>query len=186
MHQLKKLSTVACVMLACGVAMAQTTHEVLMATEMVEGRPIPEFYFEPVGLLIAPGDTIEFIAAGPHHTATAYHAQHVKSHRVPEGVEPFSSPVVPVGERWSYTFTVEGTYDIWCAPHEHYGMVMRVIVGAPGGPAAAAIEDRSPVGVYAQAAAVLDDPALDPARIMSVGSVMWAEISAAAKALPGQ
>ncbi|CAN5823305.1 hypothetical protein BH23DEI1_BH23DEI1_15370 [soil metagenome] len=173
-------------MLGIGVALAQTTHEVMMVTEMIEGRPIPAFYFEPVGLLIQPGDTVRFVAAGPHHTATAYHGQHVKSHRVPEGVGPFSSPVVPVGDVWEHTFDGAGTYDLWCAPHEHYGMAMRIVVGEPGGPAMAPIDDRSPVGVYANAALVLSDPALDPAHILSNGSVSWAEISSDAKELPAQ
>jgi plastocyanin len=98
------------------VALAQTNHEVTMHIEEVEGRPVPMFYFEPVGLLIQPGDTVTFVAASPHHTATAYHAEHVKSHRVPDGVEPFGSPIVPIGQSWSYTFTVPGTYDLWCGP----------------------------------------------------------------------
>ena len=79
------------------IASAQTTHDVMMHITPVEGRPVPEFYFEPVGLLIQPGDSVRFVAASPHHTATAYHAEHIKSHRVPDGVEPFSSPIVALG-----------------------------------------------------------------------------------------
>src|SRR5690554_4631706 len=85
-------------------AIAQTTHEVMLIIEPVEGQPIPEFYFEPTGLFIQPGDTINFNAQSPHHTVTAYHPLQGKPQRVPEGVEPFSSPMIPIGQSWSYTF----------------------------------------------------------------------------------
>jgi plastocyanin len=171
---------------ALGLAHAQTTHDVMMHITPVEGRPTPEFYFEPVGLLIQPGDTVNFVAVSPHHTATAYHEQHVKAHRVPDGVEPFSSPVVPVGEVWSYTFTVPGTYDLWCGPHEHYGMAMRIVVGEPGGPAEEPVTDFSPVGAYALAGHVLNDPALGSNEIVERGSVSWYDLDPASKVLPEQ
>ncbi len=68
------------------VALAQQNHDVMMHIEPVEGRPVPAFSYEPVGLLIQPGDTVTFVAVSPHHTATAHHARHVKSQRVPDGV----------------------------------------------------------------------------------------------------
>ena len=166
------------------VGSAQTTHEVDLIIEEVEGRPIPEFCFQPVGLFIEVGDTVRFNAVTPHHTVTAYHPQQGKPQRVPEGVEPFSSPVIPVGESWEYTFTVPGIYDVWCAPHENYGMAMRVVVGEASGPAAEASDDFSPGGTYGAAGMVLNDPALDPQRIIDAGSVLWDEISDEAKAMP--
>lgn len=92
---------------------AQTNHQVQMMTLPIEGQEIPAFFFEPMGLYVQPGDTITLVAAGPHHGVTAYHAQHVKSHRVPDGVEPLSSPIVPIGGSWSITLTIPGTYDVW-------------------------------------------------------------------------
>jgi len=171
--------------LALSQALAQTNHQVQMIIEDVEGREIPIFFYEPVGLLIQPGDTITFIAASPHHTVTAYHAQQVKTHRVPEGVEPFSSPVVPIGETWSYTFTVPGTYEVWCGPHEQYGMAMRIVVGAPGGPAEAPITDFSPVGSFALSGVLLSMPELASSRIAQLGSVSFAEVKAAMIAAGG-
>lgn len=165
-------------------ALAQQTHEVQLTITEVEGRPVPEFYFEPVGLLIQPGDTVRFVAASPHHTATAYHKAHVKLQRVPEGVEPFSSPILPVGESWEYTFSVPGTYDLWCGPHEMFGMAMRVVVGEPGGPAEAPVENFAPDGVFGAAGTVLNDPALASANIVAQGSVAWSEISPKAKVPP--
>lgn len=77
-------------------AIAQTTHEVDLVIAPVEGSPAPQFSFEPAGLFIEPGDTIRFLASSPHHTVTAYHPLQGKPLRVPEGVEPFSSPVIPI------------------------------------------------------------------------------------------
>jgi plastocyanin len=158
------------------VALAQTNHEVTMHIDPVEGRPVPMFYFQPVGLHIQPGDTVTFVATSPHHTATAYHAEHIKSHRVPDGVEPFGSPIVPIGQSWSYTFTVPGTYDLWCGPHEHYGMAMRIVVGEPGGPAEEPVTNFGPDGVFAISGVLLNLPELASSRIVELGSVPWADV----------
>jgi len=166
-----------------GSALAQRTHGVHMNIMPVEGRPVPEFFFQPTGLFVEPGDTVRFLANSPHHTATAYHAQHVKTQRVPEGVEPFSSPVIPINETWEYTFTEPGVYDLWCGPHEQYGMAMRIVVGEASGPGMEPITDFSPEGVFATAGTVLSDPALDPDNIVANGQVMWEELAADSKAL---
>jgi len=171
-------------LLLAPTALGQTRHEVMMHIEEVEGRPLPVFYFEPVGLRIEPGDTVTFVAASPHHTATAYHGQHVKTHRVPDGVEPFSSPIVPVGETWSYTFTIPGTYDLWCGPHEMYGMAMRIVVGEPGGPAEAPVTEFGPDGVFGAAGVLLNQPELASSRIVELGRVAWSEVLAAVLAVP--
>jgi plastocyanin len=172
--------------LICTFTFAQTTHDVQLMIVEIEGRELPEFYFEPVGLLVQPGDTVRFVAATPHHTATAFHAQHVKAHRVPEGVPPFSSPVIPIGEVWEYTFDVPGTYDLWCGPHEPYGMVMRIVVGEPAGPAEEPVTDFGPMGALAAAGTVLNDPALASNNIVAAGSVSWSDISEESKAGPAQ
>lgn len=164
-------------------ALAQQTHDVKLNIVPVENRPIPEFFFQPTGLFIEPGDTVRFIADSPHHTVTAYHAQQVKPQRVPEGVEPFSSPVIPIGQSWEYTFTVPGVYDLWCGPHEQYGMAMRIVVGEATGPALEAVTDLSPEGAFATAGMVLNDPALNPLNILAEGQVMWEELSAESKKL---
>jgi len=148
------------------------------------GEDGTQFYFEPVGLHIEPGDTVRFLGITPHHTVTAYHAQQGKAHRVPDGVPPFSSPVVPVTESWDYTFDTPGTYDLWCAPHEVWGMAMRLVVGEPGGPAEEPVTNFSPEGAFGVAGAVLNDAALASATIMSQGQVAWADLSAETKAQP--
>ena len=186
---MKKLAyaatTIIVAALIVSTALAQETHEVELIIEPVEGSPIPQFYFEPAGLFIEPGDTIRFVATSPHHTVTAYHPLQGKPLRVPEGVEPFSSPMIPVGQTWEYTFTVPGVYDVWCGPHESYGMVMRIVVGEATGPAMEPPTDLGPEGTYGAAGTVLMDAALNPLNIISVGAVSWHDISDEAKAGPG-
>ena len=177
------MKTLLCLLtLSLTLALAQTTHEVQMF--IAGGEDGTQFYFEPVGLHIEPGDTVRFVGITPHHTVTAYHAQHGKSHRVPDGVGPFSSPVVPAGETWEYTFDTPGTYDLWCGPHEVWGMAMRIVVGEPGGPAEEPVTDFSPEGAFGVAGAVLNDVALSSANIVSQGQVAWADVSAESKTQP--
>jgi plastocyanin len=94
-----------------------------------DSEPPLDFFFEPVGLHVQPGEIVNFVGVTPEHTATAYHPQQGRQQRVPDGVPPFSSPVVAAGGSWMYAFLEEGVYDILCAPHEVFGMVMRVVVG---------------------------------------------------------
>lgn len=98
-----------------------------------EGSEIPEFFFEPTGLAVEPGDTVKFDYASPHHTVTAYHPAFGFRRRVPEGVPPFSAPVLPEGGYWLYTFEAEGVYDYHCGPHEAFGHVGRVVSGSAEG-----------------------------------------------------
>lgn len=164
------------------VAFAAETHQVDLLIR--RGQPVPEFFFEPVGLYINPGDTVTFNGLSPHHTVTAYHPLHGKPQRVPDGVEPFSSPVIPVSHTWSYTFTIPGVYDIWCAPHEQYGMVMRIVVGEATGPATEPSTDFGPEGTFGVAGVILNHPLLAPSRIQELTSVSWFELPDEAKVAP--
>lgn len=158
----------------------EPTHEVRLLAREREGVPIPEFYFEPVGLSVEPGDVVRFTFETPHHTVSAYHADAGRTQRVPEGAEPFSSPVLGAGTYWLYAFEQEGVYDCYCAPHETFGMVMRIVAGSPSGPGTGSATDSSegedipplPVGSL-----VLDDPAIAPDAVVSAGSVSWDEIA---------
>ncbi|WP_248895805.1 plastocyanin/azurin family copper-binding protein [Haloplanus halobius] len=108
------------------------THEVEMITEG------GSFYFDPVGLHIQPGDTVTFVNASGSHSATSYSTDNdrAETRRIPEGASGFDSGVFDeAGATYSHTFTVEGTYDYYCAPHKTLGMVGRIVCGEPGGPA---------------------------------------------------
>ena len=95
-------------------------------------------WFDPVGLHIEPGQIIRWINLDPgnSHTATAYHPRNSERPlRIPDNAEPWNSDYLLPNESFSVTLTVEGVYDFFCVPHEHAGMVGRIIVGQP---------DRSP------------------------------------------
>lgn len=94
-------------------------------------RPPLVFHFAPMGLHINEGDVVRFEVHSPDHTITAYHTGHGRQQRVPDDAKPFSSPIITPGGYWLYRFDEPGIYDINCAPHEFFGMVMRIIVGNP-------------------------------------------------------
>ena len=116
---------------------------VAMETESREDRPNPEFYFDPVGLSVDPGDTVRFSAVSPFHNVMAYHPEFGQTPRVPEGVPPVSSPMFAEGGYWLYTFDEPGVYDLYCGPHEFLGMVVRVVVGEALGPGAEPVPEPS-------------------------------------------
>jgi plastocyanin len=91
--------------------------------------------FDPVGLLIQPGQTLRWICDTNYHTTAAYHPDNADhSLRIPRAAAPWSSDVLQPGEHFDLTLTVPGVYDYFCAPHELGGMVGRVIVGVASGP----------------------------------------------------
>jgi plastocyanin len=65
---------------------------------------------------------------GSRDTTEVYHRDDEPySLRIPRGA---SSEVLP-GEDFEVTLAAEGVYDCVCAPHEHAGMVGRLIVVQP-------------------------------------------------------
>ncbi|MFB6192348.1 MAG: plastocyanin/azurin family copper-binding protein [Haloarculaceae archaeon] len=156
-------------------------HTVSLEIRPREGVPIPEFYFEPTGLAVGVGDTVRFDLATPHHNVNAYHPAFGYTQRVPDGTPAYSSPVLAAGEYWLYTFRAGGVHDLMCSPHELFGMVGRVVVDAPTGPAASPVGE-APGGKRARspeftAGRVLSAPALRPERILDRGAVPWADVA---------
>jgi plastocyanin len=151
------------------------------------------FHFEPAGITVSPGDVVLYSAETPDHGVTAYHELHGRQNRVPDGVGPVSSPIVPVGGYWLYRFDTEGVYDFYCPPHEPFGMVHRVVVtnDDDGDAPEPSIEDtgRPPVEVnllptlfggldpdVPSALAALESDALHPENVVSEGAVPWTEV----------
>lgn len=85
-------------------------------------------YFDPFGFHVEPGTTVRFEIGTGSHSATAY------PERIPSDAEPFDSGILSDGT-FEHTFDVVGTYDFYCRPHQSMGMVGRIVVGEPGGPA---------------------------------------------------
>lgn len=106
--------------------------------------------FDPIGLHVEPGTTVRFEIEAGSHSATAYEG------RIPAAGTPFDSGVHSQG-RFEHTFEVPGTYDYYCIPHESMGMVGRIVVGEPGGPA----EDTSiPAGAVPDSEAIIEQGAI--------------------------
>jgi plastocyanin len=101
------------------------------------------YYFDPFGLYVEPGDTVEFFNAtgsGRAATVTAYHPDNGNRElRIPENAKPFDSleSMAAAGRTkpgFTMKFDVEGTYDYFSKYEEGVGMVGRIVVGKPGGP----------------------------------------------------
>lgn len=91
--------------------------------------------FDPIGLLIEPGQAVRWQCDANVHTTTAYHPKNANhSLRIPKEAQPWNSDYVMPGKHFEVTFTVPGVYDYFCIPHEMAGMVGRIIVGHPAGP----------------------------------------------------
>lgn len=87
--------------------------------------------FVPLTVTIDKGDTVEWInnAASLHSVTTnPAVAQDPKDVSAPAGAKPFDSGFMTPGAKWSYTFTVLGTYKYLCLPHEKDHMVGIVVV----------------------------------------------------------
>ncbi|AUV82309.1 hypothetical protein C2R22_12200 [Salinigranum rubrum] len=148
------------------------------------------FHFDPAGLLVSPGDLVLFNAASPDHGVAAFHEQHGRQNRVPDGVGPLSSPLVPVGGFWIAHFETEGVYDLYCPPHGVFGMVVRVVVWDGDVPDLSVEntgrppeEENALPSILAgldpnvpSSAEALESEALDPANIVSRGEVGWHEV----------
>lgn len=97
-----------------------------------------EYYFDPIGLYVEPGTTVTWTNESGAHSSTAYADGNggASVTRIPEGAEPWDSGTMSEqGATFEHTFETEGTYDYFCLPHETLGMVARIVVGEPGGPA---------------------------------------------------
>jgi len=94
-----------------------------------------EYYYDPIGLSVEPGTTVEWVNEAGSHSSTAYDEGNggAEVTRIPDDAEPWNSEILSEeGGTFSYTFEVEGTYDYFCIPHKTLAMVGRVVCGEPG------------------------------------------------------
>jgi plastocyanin len=97
------------------------------------------FRFDPVGLVVEPGSSVVWLNMGDFHSTTAFHPDNANlipgkmPLRIPEGAESWHSGMLGLtdGTEFAQSFTVEGVYDYFCQPHYMFGMVGRIVVGAP-------------------------------------------------------
>lgn len=90
-----------------------------------------DVWFRPHGLLIQAGQTVRWVNRdqGNVHTTTAYHPDNGKPLRIPENAPAWDSDYLMPGESFALRFDIPGVYDYYCTPHEHAGMVGRIVVG---------------------------------------------------------
>ncbi|MFC7194636.1 plastocyanin/azurin family copper-binding protein [Halosimplex aquaticum] len=119
-----------------------------------------DYYFTPVGLYVEPGETITWVNESGDHSSTAY-AESLDAAsvtRIPEGAEAWNSGILSEsGASFEHTFQETGTYDYFCIPHAALGMVGRLVVGEPGGPAT---EGQPPNGELPSSEAIVDRGAI--------------------------
>ena len=53
-----------------------------------------DFFFQPTGLHVQPGDVVKFVFVTPDHNVVSYHPAFGMRRRVPVGVDSFSSPLM--------------------------------------------------------------------------------------------
>jgi plastocyanin len=121
--------------LSIGPARGQANVDLLMAGT-ANGSAV---WFDPIGIRIAPGETLRWtnVDAGNAHTTTAYHPANGHSLRLPDDALPWDSGYLLPQQSFAVTLTVPGVYDYFCRPHEHAGMVGRIVVMASGAAAPA-------------------------------------------------
>ena len=167
-------------------APVEPDHEVSLLIKESEMRPVPEFYFEPTGLFVESGDVVKFNFETPDHAVASFHPGLGRTARIPDGVPSLASPTMTPGTYWLFRFETPGVYDLYCPPHETFGMVMRVVVDEVSGPGAEPVSTEpaahgQPRPPMATAAAILNDEALSPEAIIEAGSILWDSISAESK-----
>lgn len=74
---------------------AGAVHEVLtlIGPSTNEARPA-DFYYEPTGLHVQPGDVVRLVAATPDHNLTSYHPAFGMQRRMPVDVGPVATPIL--------------------------------------------------------------------------------------------
>ena len=87
--------------------------------------------YQPAKVTVKVGQPVEWINTGKNvHSVTLVpdDAQNPKDAAEPKGAASFDSGFMAPGSKFSYTFSVPGTYHYFCVPHEKAGMVGVVVV----------------------------------------------------------
>lgn len=135
------------------LATAAGASAVFTGTTAAQDSPVISMgntYFDPIGLHIEQGTTVRFEIEAGSHSATAY------EDRIPTEASLFDSGVISEGG-FEHSFDEPGTYDYYCIPHESMGMVGRIVVGEPGGPAE---QNPIPVGSVPDSDTIVEEGAV--------------------------
>lgn len=85
----------------------------------------PVLRFSPNQLKIKAGDTVEF-----RNVSAFTHTVSSRASAIPAGAVPFNSGQIKGGGTYRHTFTVPGTYNYFCDPHQGAGMTGVIVVSA--------------------------------------------------------
>lgn len=97
-----------------------------------------DYYFNPIGLYVTSRTTVTFRNKSGRHSSTAYKKGTASAQvtRIPTNAAAWNSGILSEqGATFKHTFETAGTYDYFCIPHKSLGMVARIVVDEPGGPA---------------------------------------------------
>lgn len=97
------------------------------------GGAYDEYYFRPAVAWVRRGAEVTWAPTSPCRQQTlSYHPDTGYPLRIPEGAEPWSSPVLQGedGPGFTHTFDVAGVYN-YAGLHEEFGQVGIVVVGRP-------------------------------------------------------
>lgn len=73
-------------------ASVHTVRTLITAPATNAERPA-DFFYQPTGLAVRPGDVVKFVFQTPDHNVVSYHPQFGMRRRVPTGVDAISAPV---------------------------------------------------------------------------------------------
>ena len=117
-------------LLAFSLVDAQTTHQVSVTSNV----------FTPASLTIEEGDIVEWTCTQGSHNINGTTADY------PSNPEGFGNGVAPATWTFSHTFTIPGSYDYKCDPHEFLGMTGTITVNPCSDPViefATSIDNRT-------------------------------------------
>lgn len=118
-------------LLVCAAFLRRATAADELTISMAGTPSGSHVWFRPRGVLIHPGQAVRWINndAGNVHTVTAYHPQNNRPLRIPAQASSWNSDYLMPDASFVMVFDVPGVYDYYCIPHEHAGMVGRIVVG---------------------------------------------------------
>jgi plastocyanin len=138
-----------------GLALAGAGPAVIVMRGNEDGSKV---WFSPAGLHVMPGQTIRWTNhdQGNSHTSTAFHpANDGQALRIPAAAAPWNSDYLLPGESFETVLRVDGVYDYFCVPHQHAGMVARIVVGHPATPALGDVLDGNPLALFPAVSLIL-------------------------------
>jgi plastocyanin len=127
---LRIIVAIAAVAAVVALAMLPTPAGATAQSVLIKMGDTPAVY-EPAKVAVKVGQPVEWINTGKNvHSVTLVpdDAQNPKDVSEPKGAATFDSGFMAPGSKFTYTFTVPGTYHYFCVPHEKAGMVGVVVV----------------------------------------------------------